>query len=79
LDGTLQLTDAADRRVSTRAAVIPAGAQHTVHGGTSTGLMIYLEPTCFEGRALGALFDDAARDDAAAWCAAASELIDIQD
>ncbi|ETZ87168.1 putative helix-turn-helix-domain containing protein, AraC type [Mycobacteroides abscessus MAB_030201_1075] len=49
LDGTLQLTDGADRRVSTRAAVIPAGAQHTVHGGTSTGLMIYLEPTCFEG------------------------------
>ncbi|MGC7298890.1 AraC family transcriptional regulator, partial [Mycobacteroides abscessus subsp. massiliense] len=79
LDGPLQITDAAGRRVSSPAAVIPAGAQHTVHGGTSTGVMIYLEPTCFEGRGLGALFDDASRNDAAAWCAAASELIDIQD
>ncbi|SKO17160.1 AraC family transcriptional regulator [Mycobacteroides abscessus subsp. bolletii] len=50
-----------------------------MHGGTSTGLMIYLEPTCLEGRGLGALFDDASRNDAAAWCAAASELIDIPD
>jgi AraC-like DNA-binding protein len=72
LDGALRITDALDRQISGTAAVIPAGAQHTVNGGTSTGLLIYLEPTSFEGRGLGTLFDDTSRNDAAAWCAAAA-------
>jgi len=80
LDATLCITDGADRQVSNAIAVIPAGAQHTVNGGTSTGLMIYLEPTSFAGRGLTALFDDSTRNDAAAWCAAAPmESLDALD
>ncbi|GAA0937159.1 helix-turn-helix transcriptional regulator [Actinocorallia libanotica] len=59
--GRVLLTDAGGRSLAVRAAVIPAGAEHTLHADDATGVMVYLDPAGRAARALTARLEHTVR------------------
>lgn len=70
----IALTDGAGRREQAVAAVIAAGATHAVDAGSSSGIMIYLEPTGTVGRRVSSLFEGRDAGNVRSWVAVARNV-----
>ncbi|WP_245679325.1 helix-turn-helix transcriptional regulator [Actinomadura hibisca] len=73
--GEVLLTDAHDETRAVRAAVIGAGARHTLHAPDAEGVMVYLDPAGRDARALAASLDRS--DTVASWVTAAQPVEDL--
>lgn len=63
----LVLTDAEGRSSPASAAVIPAGAEHSVDAGSCDGIVVFVEATSVVGRRIVALFGGRDRSDVRDW------------
>ncbi|GAA2430035.1 AraC family transcriptional regulator [Actinomadura vinacea] len=87
VSGDVVLTDAGGHARPVRAAVIPAGAAHTIQADDACGVMVYLDPAGRQARALTARLEQAtahppAADDdpgsrVAVWQAAAGPAVPV--
>lgn len=81
--GEVLLADTGGHLAPVRAAVIPAGAPHTIRADHARGIMVYLDPAGRPARALAARVPTAVADDpggqVAAWQAAALAAVPVVD
>ena len=76
-DGAVSLSDADGQRLSASAAVIAAGAAHSIDTGTGSGVMVYLEPTSVVGRQVTRLFGSTIRPDVHEWVRLGAGILNI--
>ena len=76
-DGAAFLVDADGRGLSAPAAIIPAGAEHSIEAQACQGMMLYLEPTSVIGSAVTALFRNTNRNDVREWVRLGKRLVNV--